>query len=248
MTKTKLETFIKKYSLGGLHDEVRWTSKDGVLSVNEMTSDKKLMTSVEMKNFDAFKDAEFVVKDANKIKAMLSPLSENISVELVAGEDSADRIIQMCVSDETVRSVYQTGDSEHLPAKPKVNNIPTYEVEIKLTEAFIGKFMKAKAALSEVNLFTLIMSKKKNKLEMILGYSSNNNTDRILLDVETAEGKDTLKSSINFSASVLKEVLVANSEVKDAVLKVSEQGLAYVEFVNDDFKSKYYMIKVPVED
>jgi|ERR1035437_2126680 hypothetical protein len=248
MTKTKLETFIKKYSLGGLHDEVRWTSKDGTLSMNEMTSDKKLMTSVEMNKFDAFKDSEFVIKDTNKFKGMLAPLSDNISIELVAGDDNADRIIQIHVEGEKVKFDYQAGDSEHLPTKPKVNNIPSYDVEIKLSDEFVSAFLKSKSALADVNLFTLIMSKKKNKLEMVLGYSSNTNTDRMILDVETVEGKDKLKAPINFSASVLKEILAANSEVKNAILKVSEQGLAYVEFVNDDFKAKYYMIKVPVEE
>jgi hypothetical protein len=248
MTKTKLETFMKKYFLGGLHDEIRWTSKDGVLTVSEMTSDKKLMTYVEMSKFDAFKDVEFVIKDTSKLKAMISPLSENITIELVSGDDDVNRIVQMYIADETLKSEYQTGDSEHLPPKPKVNNIPSYDVEVKLTEEFVGRFMKSKAALSDVNLFTLIMSKKKNKLEMVLGYSSNNNTDRIVLGLDTVEGKDTLKAPINFSANVLKEILAANSEVKDAVLKVSEQGLAYLEFINDDFKARYYMIKIPVED
>ena len=85
---------------------------------------------------------------------------------------------------------------------------------------------------------------------MVIGYSPNNNTRRSILELDKVlvTGKDTLKSPTSFSAEVLKEILAANSEVKDAVFKVSEQGLAHIEFVSDDFVSKYYMIKIPVEE
>lgn len=248
MTKTKLETFIKKYSLGGLLDEVRWTVKDGTLKVSEMTSDKKLLTMVEMSNFDSFGDAEFVIPATSAFKSKLSPLGEEIKIDLNAGEDDAKRIISLDLKDSDVELTYHTGMEDHLPPRPKLINIPNYEVEIVLTEKFIEKFLKAKSGFSDVNLLTLIMSKKKKKLEMVLGYSSNINTDRVALTLECVPGKDTISAPASFSASVLKEILSANSEVKEPVFKVSEQGLAHVEFVSDGFVSKYYMIKIPVED
>lgn len=247
MTKTKLETFIKKYYLGGLNTEVRWTSAKGTLKMIELTSDKKLMTSVDLNNFDAFNDAELVVTDTDRLKAMLGPLSDNLTIQLDSGEDDKNRIISMNLSDAEVTQIYKTGDADHLPAKPKLITVPSYDVEIKLSEDFITRFIKSKAALPEVNNFTLIMSKRK-KLELVLGYSSNNNTHRSVLNVNCVEGKDTLKTPTSFSAETLKEILVANSDVKDALFKVSEQGLAYVEFVNNDFTSKYYLIKIPVEE
>ena len=247
MTKTKLETFIKKYSLGGTLDEVRWISNGKTLKVSEMTSDKKFLATVEMKNFDAFKETEFVVTNTPKLKSLISALSENVTVDLNAGEDDENRIISINVADEKNSFVYNTGDSEHLQKKPKIQSIPNYEVEIKLTEDFVNSFSKAKAALSDVQLFTFVMSKK-NRLEMVLGYSSNINTDRFVLSLDTLDDKNKLKEPASFSAGILKEILAANSEVKDPIFKVSEQGLAYVEFDTPDFNAKYYMIKVPVED
>lgn len=245
--KTKLETFIKKYSLGDTLDEVRWISKEGILKVAEMTSDKKFLAVVEMKKFDAFKDIEFVVRDTPKLKSLISALSENVTINLNAGEDDENRIISMDVSDEKNKFTYNTGDADHLPKKPKIQTVPHYEIEIKLTEEFINSFSKAKAALSDVQLFTFVMSKK-NKLEMVIGYSSNINTDRFVLSLDTFEGKDKIKEPASFSANILKEILAANSEVKEPVFKVSEQGLAYVEFDTEEFNAKYYMIKIPVED
>ena len=248
MTKTKIETFIKKYSLGGLLDEVRWIVKDNTLTVSEMTSDKKLLTVVEMSNFDAYGDSEFVVPTTSEFKSKMAPLGDEMKMDLNSGEDDIKRITSIDLKDADVELTYHTGMEDHLPPKPKIIHIPSYEVEIILTEKFIEKFLKAKSGFSDVNLLTLIMSKKKKKLEMVLGYSSNINTDRIALTLECVPGKDTISAPTSFSASVLREILSANSEVKEPVFKVSEQGLAHIEFVSENIRSKYYLIKIPVED
>lgn len=248
MTKTKLETFIKKYSLGGTLDEVRWISKDGTLKVAEMTSDKKFLAVVEMPNFDGFTDAELVIKDTPSLKAKLGVLGEDVKITLNRANDDPNRVISLDLEDDRNELTYQTGDEDHLPPRPKIMNIPNYEVEIKLTERFVDDFLKAKSGFNDVNLLTLITSKKKKRLEMVLGYSSNINTDRVALGLDLVPGKDTISAPASFSANVLKEILAANSEVKDPVFKVSEQGLAHVEFVTPDFKARYYMIKIPVED
>lgn len=248
MNKTKLETFIKKYSLAGTLDEVRWTCKDGVLKVAEMTSDKKFLAVVEMPNFDAFGDTEFVVRDTASLKSKLAALGEDVKISLNSADDDKNRIISLGLEDDRNELTYQTGDEDHLPKKPKLMTIPGYDVEINLTERFINDFTKAKSGFNDVNLLTLIMSKKKKRLEMVLGYSSNINTDRIALGLDTVPGKDTISAPTSFSATILKEILAANSEVKEPVLKVSEQGLAHIEFSTPDFRAQYYMIKIPVED
>jgi hypothetical protein len=204
---------------------------------------------VDLNNFDAFENAELVVPDTKALKAKLGPLSDNITIKLETGsEDASTRIVSMNIMDSELEQIYKTGDGDHLPSKPKLISIPSYDVEIKLNEEFITRFIKVKSAAPDVSNFTLIMNPKKKKLEMILGYSSNNNTDRSILNLNCVEGKDALQTPTSFSANVLKEILSANSEVKEAVFKVSEQGLAHIEFVSDDFISKYYLIKIPVEE
>lgn len=248
MTKTKLETFIKKYALNGTLDEVRWISNAGTLKVAEMTSDKKFLAVVEMSNFTGFDDAEFVVRDTPSLKSKLNALSEDVKITLNRGEDNENRIISIDLEDDRNELTYQTGDEEHLPKKPKIMTIPSYEVEINLNERFVNDFSKAKSGFNDVNLLTLIMSKKKKRLEMVLGYSSNINTDRIALGLDCVPGKDVISGPTSFSATILKEILAANPEVKNPVLKVSEQGLAHIELETPEFKANYYMIKIPVED
>jgi hypothetical protein len=115
-------------------------------------------------------------------------------------------------------------------------------VEIPLDADFISKFVSSKGALADVDTFTLTMNKK-GKLEMIIGYSSIN-SNRIKLAVNAVEGKDTVTKNINFNANHLKEILVANKDCTNAHLKVSEAGLASVEFVCGDITAEYYLVEV----
>jgi len=49
---------------------------------------------------------------------------------------------------------------------------------------------------------------------------------------------------ISFSATYLKEILNANKEATDAVLKISSQGLAHIHFKVDKFESNYYLVQL----
>ncbi len=100
--------------------------------------------------------------------------------------------------------------------------------------------------MSESELFTLVTNKKKNKIELVFGYSGINR-NRVVLDVTSVDGKNTLTNPISFNAARFKEILV-NNTVKDTVLKISEQGMAFISFDEDGFQSEYYMISIPVED
>jgi hypothetical protein len=248
MDKKNIETFIKKYYLGGTLEQVRWLSGEGALNVTALTSDKKFLTSVTLKKFDGFGDAEVGILETTRLKQMLTALSDDVTFELNHDDEDATRIVSLTVSDSVSTMSYVAADLDVLPKRPKTKSIPDYNVEIKLTDDFIGRFMKAKGSLPDVDLFTLVMSKKKKKLEMVLGYSENINNNRQAISVDAEEGKDTVKEPISFNAKILKEILVANEEVKDPMLRVSEDGLAFLEFDQDGFNSQYYLIKIDVED
>jgi hypothetical protein len=248
MDKKTIDTFIRKYYLGGTLEQVRWLAKNGTLNVTAITSDKKFLTSVTLDKFDGFEDAEVGILETTRLKQMMTVLGDKVDFELNMDDDDKTRVTSMILSDESAQVQYVAADLDVLPPRPKTKSLPDYGVEIKLTEGFIDKFLKAKAGLPEVDLFTLVMSKKKSKLEMVLGYSDNINNNRIALEVETVKGKDKVKAPISFNAKILKEIIGANDGAKSPVLKVSEDGLAYVEIVEDTFNSQYYLVKIDVED
>jgi hypothetical protein len=247
MEKTKIETFIKKYNIGGNIEQARWISETKTLKTTTMTSDKKCMAYVEMANFDAFADIEIGIHDTSKLKSMLGALGDQVSFDLITDENDATRVTTLIITSGGREANYVAADKDVIAKAPSMKTFPAFDVEIKLTDTFIDGFLKAKAALTEADMFTLVMSKKKSKLEMVLGYSTINN-NRIALEVETETGKDKVTNPINFSAKLLKEIITANAEVKNAVLKVSEKGLATVDFSGGDYKAQYYMIKMDSEE
>jgi len=248
MQKSKIETFIKKYHLNGTLQQVRWLSKDKKLTVSAMTGDRKFMTQVVLDNFDAFADIELGVLDTSTYIKMLNVVGDTVDFNLNLDEENKDRVTSVVISDSKSESSIVAGDLDVIFKTPGIKTMPEADVKIKLTEDFIGRFMKAKSALPDVNLFTLVMNKKRNRLEMVLGYSTNTNINRISLEIETVDDKNKITKPISFSATLLKEVISANLECKDAILNVSEQGLASVEFSSGDINAKYFLIRIDSED
>jgi len=250
MDKKKLEVFIRKYNLGGNIEGVIWTNENGDLATTAMTSDKKLFASVVLEKGASFFPAgtDIGIQDTTKLKKMLNSVGDNVTLSLDVDENDATRVRLLKADDGNNTMKFVTAQKDVLNAIPKMKNIPSYTVEILLTPKFAESFSKSYSAIGDPNtLFTLVMSKKKQKLEVVLGYKQQL-SDCIEIGVETTTGKDTVKDPISFSANALKEILAANSEVEDATLSVSESGLASVSFKKDDFKSQYYLVKIEVED
>ena len=73
-------------------------------------------------------------------------------------------------------------------------------------------------------------------------FNNKSTSNRINIDVDcTCEGD---VDPISFSATYLKEILVANKEATDATLKISSQGLAHISFSIDNYESNYYLVEI----
>ena len=120
--------------------------------------------------------------------------------------------------------------------------MPVFNLEIPLTKEFVSTFVKAKSALTEVDILTLTKDKK-GKIKMTLGFS-NTNSNRINRDIKPVEGKESLGKTLHYNAKSLKEILTSNSDCENAVLKVSDSGVAHVEFDNESFNSNYYLLEI----
>jgi hypothetical protein len=249
MEKKHIETFIKKYNLNGAIEGVLWSNDSGNLAVTAMTSDRKLFTSVTYdKGAGWFSGVEVGVQDTNKLKKMLAPLGDNVSLTLDIDSNDKTRARQLFIDDGKNQSTYVLAGVDVIDGTPKMKNIPPFGVEITLPPEFIEAFSKSFSALGDdATLFTLLMSKRKQKMDMVLGYKQNL-SDQIALEVTTTAGKDTVKNPISFNAKHLKEILLANNEVTNPVLQVSEAGLSSISFDDNGFKSQYYLVQIDVED
>jgi hypothetical protein len=130
-------------------------------------------------------------------------------------------------------------DLSVIPVVPDLKQVPPFNVEITLDDEFTSKFIKSKGALNESDTFTF--SCIGGKGEVVLGYSTIN-TNRISISVDCKCDGDV--QPISFSAKYLKEILNANRASKSATLKISSQGLSYIEFETDTITSKYYLVEI----
>ena len=120
---------------------------------------------------------------------------------------------------------------------PALKRLPEFGTKIKMDSKFINSFIKGKSALNDIDSFAIVNDK--NGVRFIIGYA-NTNTNRVNIPVDT-EVTD-ITDPIFFNANIFKEILVANKECTSAVLEVSNEGLAKVNFKIDDYDSTYHIV------
>ena len=141
MEKKNIETFIKKYNLNGILEGVVWsTNSNNDLSVTAMTPDKKLFASVQYEKAAFFNGVEIGILDTTKLKKMLAPLSDNISLSLDMDETDKNRVRQIIAEDGKIIINYVTAGVDAVDGVPSMKNVPPFTIEINLTPEFIDAF------------------------------------------------------------------------------------------------------------
>ena len=233
MQKSKLDKFIQKYNLGGNVNSVKWRSNGDTLSTSFVTPDKSLLGKVKVDKF-SFDSAELGIYQTDQLKSLIGVLGDDISLDLTS---AGDRAVSLNVKNGAISIDYVLSDLSVIPDPPALKRLPEFGTKIKLDTKFINTFVKGKAALSDIDTFTILNGK--SGVEVVIGYSSTN-TNRVNIPVETTSSN--LEKPISFNANLFKEVLVANRECTSAVLEVSNEGLAKVNFKVDDYDSTYYVV------
>ena len=234
MQKTKINRFIQKYNLGGNVNSVKWKAGTDKLTTSFVTPDKSLLGTVEVNNVQ-FENADIGVYQTDQLQKLLSVLGDDVNLTLTKAGDKA---VSLNVKNKSVSVNYVLSDLSVIQDPPALKRLPDFQTKIKLDSNFIDTFIKGKSALSDVDMFTFV-NDKAGKLNAVIGYSSTN-TNRVNIPVETTT--NGLTDAVTFNANLFKEMLVANKDCKSAVLEVSNEGLAKVNFKIDDFDSTYYIV------
>src|SRR5210317_1237066 len=234
MEKQSLNRFVSKYNLAGLVESVKWESKEGSLTTSFISDDKSVLGSVSMKEFDG-NDTSFGVYDTTKLTKMLSVLGNDVDFSI---NDIDGKPVSLRFKDGSTSVNYMLADLSVIPNVPDLKQLPPFNVKIKLDDTFISRFIKAKGALPDENNFTFTC--KDNHGQIVLGHS-NINTNRISIDVDCECDGDV--DPISFSATYLKEILVANKEASGATLNISSQGLSHIQFEVDEYEANYYLVE-----
>ena len=234
MQKAKLNRFIQKYNLGGNVNSVKWKSSGDTLSTSFVTPDKSLLGTVKLDKFP-FESSEIGVYQTDQLQKLLNVLGEKIDMDLSTIDGKA---IALKVKNDSVSVNYVLSDLSVIADPPALKRLPEFQTKIKLDSNFIDSFIKGKSALSDVDMFAIVKNKT-GGCDVIIGYSSSN-TNRVNIPVECEVCG--LTDAVNFNANLFKEVLVANKECTSAVLEVSNEGLARVNFKIDDYNSEYFVV------
>ena len=234
MEKTKLNKFIQKYNLGGNVNSVKWKSDGSTLSTSFVTPDKSLLGNVKVDKF-SFDSAELGIYQTDQLQKLLNVLDNEVDLSLTK---AGDRAVSLKVKNGSVSVDYVLSDLSVIPEPPALKRLPDFQTQVKLDSQFIDTFIKGKSALADVDMFTFVNDKDGN-LNAVIGYSSTN-TNRVTIPVET--NTNGLTEPVTFNANLFIEMLVANKDCKSAVLEVSNEGLAKVNFKIDDYDSTYYIV------
>lgn len=236
MEKNKLTRFITKYALGSLVESVKWQSANGTLKTSFISDDKSVLGSVEFKDFNQ-PDFTVGVYDTSKLTKLLNVLGDDIEIGTLSIED---KIYAFRVKDTSTKLDYMLADLQVIPAVPDLKQTPEFDIKINLDNNFVNKFIKAKAALNDEPSFTVV--KTGSNVQVYIGYTQNSSATNIAIDVDCDTELESFKP-LSFSASYFKEILNANRESKTAILNISTQGLAHIQFESDDYVSDYYLVQ-----
>ena len=239
MQKSKLDKFIQKYNLGGNVNSVKWKSSGDTLTTSFVTPDKSLLGNVKVEKFPV-EDAELGVYQTDQLKSLIGVLGDDVSLDV---SRAGDKAYSLKVKNGPISVDYVLSDLSVIADPPALKRLPEFGTQIKLDNNFINTFIKGKGALSDVDTFTIVNGS--NGCEVVIGYSSMN-TNRVNIPVETTT--NDLTDAITFNANLFKEVLVANRECTSAILEVSNEGLARVNFKVDDYDSTYYIVAMQDAD
>ena len=235
MNKQNLLRFIQKYSLGGVIESVAWNAEGNKLSVRFISDDKTMLGEVD---FDGFTSTPFSIGiyTTSLLKNLVGILDNDLSLKVDTVGDKAT--VLKLSSDETETS-YQLADLGVIPVVPDLKQLPEFGISIDMASNMIDKFIKAKGALSDIDTFTVFT--EGGDLKMAIGYSSIS-TNRVTFTA--TKGFEGEVKPISFSATYLKEILVANKEASDATLNISTQGLSHIHFEIDQYTSDYYLVEI----
>jgi hypothetical protein len=235
MNKDKLNRFIQKYNLGGNVNSVKWKTDSNKLTTTFITPDKSLLGEVSVDDF-TFEDSELGVYQTDQLQKLIGVLSDNINLSV---SRSNGRPTSLNIQNGTASIDYVLSDLSVIADPPNLKKVPEFDTRIKLDTRVIDTFIRGKGALSDVDSFTIL--NENGKLVIVIGYS-NINTNRVNIPVECEV--NNLEDPITFNANLFREILVANRECTSAVLEVSSQGLARVNFKVDEYDSTYHIVSL----
>lgn len=235
--KIVLQSFIDKYYLGGLNNQVKWRIKNKTLIVyaGEMGS----VCKVELKKFD-FEDADIGVFDTYKLNSLIN-ITQGF---LIFKTDKINQLhTKLLISDKNYNLSYTLADTMILPKSTYYQDPDTFEVELILEKQDLNNLVKAKKALAESDKMLVVTKQDED---------GNNICEFLFGDQEGFSDKITyymngsiqmLDIELPFNAEIFKNILNVNKDLIKGTIKINSEGMMKLNFETEYINSEYYMLR-----
>jgi len=236
--KNKLLSFISKYYLNGLSNQVKWRIKDGKLLV--YAGEAGRVCRVELDNFP-LEDGELGKFDTQKLSKLISITSG----ELMLSVDKIKSIFtKLYLQDANYTLIYSLADVLILGKNTYYNDPEKWVIELNLTQDDVDHLIKAKNALSDVSNMLITTSTDLDGTpicEFIFG-DNTGFSHKITYPIST--GIISISDlNLPFDSDVFRDILSSNKDQDSCTLKISQDGILKLNFDSTDLKSEYFMAR-----
>ncbi len=235
--KVDLQGFISKYYLK-MNEQVVWSFKDNVLSVNFTTPSKDVIGNVRCEDI-GFEDIDLPIFNTKKVQSLVDLCEGEILMEV----EKTNKIpTKLKISDEKFNTVYALADALLIPRVGSVNE-PLYDVKLELTPEDVFNLVKARSAMSETA--NLIMSTTKDLdgdpvCEVIFG-EEGGHENKISYQLRGVINEIGVK--VPFDLDKFRDILNVNKNSDKGLIQLSSKGLMRLTFKTGKITSTYYMIR-----
>lgn len=239
MEKGSIQNLIDKYHLGGLVESVTWNSSDEDVSVNFITPTKDCVGIVNIKEDLGLGNNNISIYSTSQLNKLLAIMDGFITIDVVKGNQ--DIPYQLKVKNKSFDLDFYLSSDDLIPPVPDISEPDEYEIEFDLDDDFIKDFTRAHTSLDKPNRFTVgckIIDDEK-LVEFIIGEGT---TYANKVKLTTPASYMIGSSEIPFSASIFREILLANKMAKGKI-QINEEGLMKIIFTEDNIVSTYFLVR-----
>lgn len=242
MKKTTIENIIKKYSLAGRAQQVRWKVSDATLHIEYLDPTKLFRTTAQFENFD-FETTEIGIYATDSLKNILSALDAEFEMKLA---HERNKVVGLTFEDSAITAKFLLASLDVIPECPPIKRIPDTHISFNLDKETMNRFAKSLTALKTGSSMTnLAVFTDGNAIELILNYHPTTNTNRISLNLE-GDVNQQVTDPIAFNANLIGDIFDANKDCIESTVDISLDGLMTLNFIGEDWKTTYLTNRVDI--
>jgi hypothetical protein len=212
---------------------VKFNIKNNVLTIPFSTTNRDVVGEVTLPI--ELPNAEFGIYETSPLLKLLHILDTNVDIQY---QEKFGIVEKLLIEDNQYKMMFSASDISLIPKTPNAIDV-TYQLIYAMEPDFVTRFIDCKKALGpDIKTFTL--EPQTDTARIILGDPSGYANKLEFNIPAVTEGFPF--ASLLFPSDVLKEILSANKNFDSAEMKVNEDGLMDLMFIEGDAISQYFIM------